>query len=145
MTFPNISMIIFTSVQRLCSLNEIQDCMNNGKYLCSQLVEFLPKRISDGIVKKYKGDSLREVICIIDAINKNSYRLGFGNGDIKLSNVSYANANRDYRISEEFAYYMIDLAQSKRLDREFVLRGKFYAFDSTTIDLCLSLFQWAFF
>lgn len=40
---------------------------------------------------------------------------------------------------------MIRLAQSKRLDREFVLHGKFYAFDSTTIDLCLSLFKWAFF
>ena len=143
--------------------------MNSGKYLFSQLVEFLPKRIFDGIVKKYGGDkyvktftcwnqllvmmfgqlsscdSLREVICIIDAIKNKSYHLGFGTGDIKLSNVSYANANRDYRIFEEFAYYMIDLAQSKRLDREFILHGKFYAFDSTTIDLCLSLFQWAFF
>lgn len=143
--------------------------MNSGKYLFSQLVEFLPKRIFDGIVKKYSGDryvksftcwnqllvmmfgqlsscdSLREVICIIDAIKNKSYHLGFGSGDIKLSNVAYANANRDYRIFEEFAYYMIRLAQSKRLDREFVLHGKFYAFDSTTIDLCLSLFKWAFF
>lgn len=143
--------------------------MNSGKYLFSQLVEFLPKRVFDGIVKKYSGDkyvktftcwnqllvmmygqlsscdSLREVICIIDAIKNKSYHLGFGRGDIKLSNVAYANANRDYRIFEEFAYYMINLAQSKRLDREFVLHGKFYAFDSTTIDLCLSLFQWAFF
>lgn len=143
--------------------------MNSGKYLFSQLVEFLPKRVFDGIVKKYSGDkyvktftcwnqllvmmygqlsscdSLREVICIIDAIKNKSYHLGFGSGDIKLSNVAYANANRDYRIFEEFAYYMINLAQSKRLDREFVLHGKFYAFDSTTIDLCLSLFQWTFF
>ena len=143
--------------------------MNSGKYLFSQLVEFLPKRVFDGIVKKYSGDkyvktftcwnqllvmmygqlsscdSLREVICIIDAIKNKSYHLGFGSGDIKLSNVAYANANRDYRIFEEFAYYMINLAQSKRLDREFVLHGKFYAFDSTTIDLCLSLFQWAFY
>ena len=143
--------------------------MNRGKYLFSQLVEFLPKRTFDGIVKKYGGDkyvktftcwnqllvmmygqlsscdSLREVICIIDAIKNKSYHLGFGSGDIKLSNVAYANANRDYRIFEEFAYYMINLAQSKRLDREFILHGKFYAFDSTTIDLCLSLFQWAFF
>ena len=143
--------------------------MNSGKYLFSQLVEFLPKRVFDGIVKKYSGDkyvktftcwnqllvmmygqlsscdSLREVICIIDAIKNKSYHLGFGRGDIKLSNVAYANANRDYRIFEEFAYYMINLAQSKRLDREFVLHGKFYAFDSTTIDLCLSLFQWALF
>lgn len=143
--------------------------MNSGKYLFSQLVEFLPKRIFDGIVKKYGGDryvktftcwnqllvmmygqlsscdSLREVICIIDAIKNKSYHLGLGRGDIKLSNVAYANANRDYRIFEEFAYYMIRLAQSKRLDREFVLHGRFYAFDSTTIDLCLSLFKWAFF
>ena len=143
--------------------------MNSGKYVFSQLVEFLPKRIFDGIVKKYNGDkyvktftcwnqllvmmfgqlsscdSLREVICIIDAIKNKRYHLEFGQGDIKLSNVAYANADRDYRIFEEFAYYMINLAQSKRLDREFVLRGKFYAFDSTTIDLCLSLFQWAFF
>lgn len=143
--------------------------MNTGKYIFSQFVEFLPKRVFDGIVKKYNGDkyvktftcwnqllvmmfgqlsscdSLREVICIIDAIKNKSYHLGFGNGDIKLSNVAYANANRDYKIFEEFAHYMINLAQSKRLDREFVLHGKFYAFDSTTIDLCLSLFQWALF
>ena len=87
----------------------------------------------------------QEVICIIDAIKNKSYHLGFGYGDIKLSNIAYAIANRDYRIFEEFAYYMINFAQSKRLDREFALHGKFYAFDSTTIDLCLSLFQWAFF
>ena len=143
--------------------------MNTGKYVFSQLIEFLPKRIFDGIVKRHSGDkwtkamscwnqlllmmfgqlsgcdSLREVICIIDAIKNKSYHLGFGNGDIKLSNVAYANANRDYKIFEELAHYMINLAQSKRLDREFVLHGKFYAFDSTTIDLCLSLFQWALF
>ncbi|MBQ9184726.1 MAG: IS4 family transposase [Bacteroidales bacterium] len=141
--------------------------MNSGKYIFSQLTGFLPKRIFDGIVQKYQGDkyvksftcwnqlmvmmfgqlsswdSLREVICIIDAIKTKSYHLGFGAGDIKLSNVAYANANRDYRIFEEFANYMINLAQRKRIDREFVLNGKFYAFDSTTIDLCLSLFQWA--
>ena len=143
--------------------------MNSGKSIFNQLVDFLPKRTFDGIVKKRGGDryvktftcwnqllvmmfgqlsscdSLREVICIISAIKNKSYHLGFGSGDIKLSNVAYANANRDYRIFEEFAYYMINLAQSKRLDREFILHGKFYAFDSTTIDLCLSLFQWASF
>ena len=143
--------------------------MNSGKYVFSQLVEFLPKRTFDGIVKKYQGDryvktftcwnqllvmmygqlsgcdSLREVICIIDAVKSKSYHLGFGIGDIKLSNIAYANANRDYRIFEEFARHMINLAQRKRLDREFILHGKFSAFDSTTIDLCLSLFQWAYF
>lgn len=90
-------------------------------------------------------DSLREVTAIIDAIKSKSYHLGFGSGDIKLSNLSYANANRDYKIFEEFAYHMINLAQSKRITRPFVLNGKFYAFDSTTIDLCMSLFEWAYF
>ena len=99
--------------------------MNAGKYIFSQLVSFLPKRVFDGIVKRYEGDkwvkhftcwnqllvmmfgqlagcdSLREVAAIIDAIKSKSYHLGFGSGDIKLSNLSYANANRDYKIFEE--------------------------------------------
>lgn len=143
--------------------------MNSGKYVFSQLVDFLPKRVFDMIVKRHNGDkwvktftcwnqllvmmygqlascdSLREVACIVDSIKNKSYHLGFGTGEIKLSNLSYANVNRDYKIFEEFAYFMIDLAQSKRIDRPFELRGKFYAFDSTTIDLCLSLFKWAYF
>ena len=57
-------------------------------------------------------DSLREVAAIIDAIKSKSYHRGFSSGDIKLSNLSYANANRDYKIFEEFAYYMINHAQS---------------------------------
>ena len=143
--------------------------MNSGKYVFSQLVDFLPKRVFDMIVKRHNGDkwvkkftcwnqllvmmygqlascdSLREVACIIDSIKNKSYHLGFGTGEIKLSNLSYANVNRDYKIFEEFAYFMINLAQSKRINRPFELRGKFYAFDSTTIDLCLSLFKWAYF
>lgn len=143
--------------------------MNDGRYVFSQLTDFLPKRKFDGIVKKYEGDkyvksltcwnqllvmmfgqlsgcdSLREVTCVIDAIKNKSFHLGFGRGDIKLSNIAYANAKRDFRIFEEFAYVMINLAQSKRIDREFELHGKFYAFDSTTIDLCMSLFEWAHF
>ncbi len=143
--------------------------MNSGKYVFSQLVAFLPKRVFDMIVKRYDADkwvktftcwnqllvmvygqlaacdSLREVVCIVDSIKNKSYHLGFGTGEIKLSNLSYANVNRDYKIFEEFAYHMINLAQSKRIARPFELHGKFYAFDSTTIDLCLSLFKWAYF
>lgn len=106
--------------------------MNAGKYIFSQLVSFLPKRVFDDIVKRHEGDkwvkhftcwnkllvmmfgqlagcdSLREVAAIIDAIKSKSYHLGFGSGDIKLNNLSYANANRDYKIFEEFAYHMIN-------------------------------------
>lgn len=118
--------------------------MNSGKYVFSQLVDFLPKRVFDMIVKRYEGDkwvktftcwnqllvmmygqlaacdSLREVTCIVDSIKNKSYHLGFGTGEIKLSNLSYANLNRDYKIFEEFAYYMINLAQSKRIDRRWM-------------------------
>ena len=49
---------------------------------------------------------------------------------------------RDYRLFESFAYHMVNLAQQKRIDKEFDLNGTLYAFDSTTIDLCLSLYGW---
>ncbi len=81
--------------------------MNAGKYIFSQLVSFLPKRVFDGIVKRHKGDkwvkhftcwnqilvmmfgqlagcdSLREVAAIIDAIKSKNYHLGFGSGSGK--------------------------------------------------------------
>ncbi|MDN5350394.1 MAG: hypothetical protein PWQ54_1790 [Bacteroidales bacterium] len=121
--------------------------MNNGKYVFSQIVAFLPKRAFDMIVKKNSGDkwvktftcwnqllvmmfgqlaacdSLRELACIVQSIKTKGYHLGFGKGEIKLSNLSYANINRDYRIFEEFAYYMINLAQSKRILRPFELEN----------------------
>ena len=94
--------------------------MNKDKYVFSQLVEFLDCFKFRRIVAKYQGnryiksfscwnqllvmmfgqlagcDSLREVAAIIDAIKSKSYHLGFGSGDIKLSNLSYANVNRDH-------------------------------------------------
>ena len=141
--------------------------MNEGKYVFSQLVEFLPKRVFDCIVMRYQGDkyiksfscwnqllimmygqlagceSLRELVCITTAHAPKSYHLGFGKSVITRSNLAKANANRDCRIFEEFSYKMISIAQGKRITKEFEIPGRFYAFDSTTIDLCLSLFWWA--
>jgi len=143
--------------------------MNQGKYVFSQIVEFLPKRVFDWIVMKYQGDkyiksfscwnqlliimygqlsgidSLRELVCIITAHTPKSYHLGFGKSVITRSNLSKANANRDFKIFEEFAYKMISIAQGKLITKEFEIAGRFYAFDSTTIDLCLNLFWWAYF
>lgn len=143
--------------------------MNHGKFVFSQLVEFLPKRVFDCIVMKYQGDkyiklfscwnqllimmygqlsgceSLRELVCIIAAHSPKSYHLGFGKSLITRSNLAKANANRDCKVFEEFAYKMISIAQGKRITKEFEISGRFYAFDSTTIDLCLNLFWWASF
>lgn len=140
--------------------------MNTGKYVFSQLVEFLPKRIFDGIVERHNGnkyvkhftcwnqllammfgqltnrDSLRDLIVAIDAHSSKCYHLGFGK-NVTRSNLSKANENRNYKIFEEYAYHLIEIARKKRTNNDFEIQGKVYAFDSTTIDLCLSIFWWA--
>ena len=140
--------------------------MNQGKYVFAQITEFLPKRVFDIIVEKYSGDkgirffscwnqllcmifgqhtnrdSLRDLIVTIDAHSRKTYHLGFGK-NVTRSNLSKANENRNSKIFEEFAYHLIDLAQNKLQNDDFEIKGKVYAFDSTTIDLCLNVFWWA--
>ena len=140
--------------------------MNKGKLVYAQIVEFLPQRVFDTIVLKYDGnryvkhftcwnqllvmvfgqltnrDSLRDLIVAIEAHSRKSYHLGFGKS-VTRSNLSKANENRDYRIFEEFAYYLIGVARQKLENNDFEIKGKVYAFDSTTVDLCLSVFWWA--
>lgn len=142
--------------------------MNQGKYVFAQLAEFLPQRVFDGIVKKYDGDkyvkhfscwnqllcmlfgqltnrdSLRDLVVTLEAHSKKSYHLGLGKS-VTRSNLAKANESRNCRIFEEFAYHLIDMARSKRTPEDFQIKGKIYAFDSTTIDLCLSVFWWASF
>ena len=140
--------------------------MNTGKYIFSQLIEFLPQRIFDRIVMKYEGnkyvkhftcwnqllimmfgqlsnrDSLRDLISTISAHSIKSYHLGFGK-NVTRSNLAKVNERREPRIFEEFAYHMIGIARKKRINKDFEIDGKVFAFDSTTIDLCLSIFWWA--
>ena len=142
--------------------------MNHGKYVFSQLVEFLPQRVFDRITDKYKGnksikhftcwnqllcmifgqlsyrESLRDLIIVIEAHQSKVYHLGFGK-NVSRSNLSKANENRNFKIFEEFASHLISLAQSKNSNEKFEIKGNIYAFDSSTIDLCLSVFCWAHF
>ncbi len=140
--------------------------MNNGKYVFAQLTEFLPKRVFDCIVIRYAGDKyvrhfswwnqmlcmifgqltnrdrLWDLIVALEAHSRKTYHLGFGKS-VTRSNFAKANEKRDYKIFEEFAYHLIDLARKKRENDNFETKGKVYAFDSSTIDLCLSVFWWA--
>jgi hypothetical protein len=140
--------------------------MNQGKYVFAQLAEFLPERVFDGMVEKFQGnryvkhftcwnqllsmifgqltnrESLRDLIISLDAHSPKNYHLGFGKS-VTRSNLAKANESRDYRIFEELAYYLIDIARRKLSNSDFEVKGKVYAFDSTTIDLCLSVFWWA--
>jgi hypothetical protein len=89
-------------------------------------------------------DSLRDLMTIVGAHKSKAYHLGFGHC-LNLSTLSRANASRDYRIFEEFAMYIIAYARRIRADVEFEVKteGNIYAFDSSTISLCLSVFWWA--
>lgn len=87
-------------------------------------------------------NSLRDLTSTISAHFDKSYHLGFGKC-ITRSNLIKANERRDPKIFEDFAYNMIDIARRKSIVKDFEIEGKVYAFDSTTIDLCLSVFWWA--
>ncbi len=87
-------------------------------------------------------ESLRDLIVVLNAHKEKCYHLGLGK-NVTRSNLAKANENRDYRIFEDFAFHMINEARKKRVSEIFKLNGSVYAFDSTTIDLCLNLFPWA--
>ena len=140
--------------------------MNKEKYVFAQLISFLNENKFRRIVDKYQGnryikhlkcwnqllalmfgqlsnrESLRDLIVALDAHHSKSYHLGLGK-NISKSSLARANQDRDYRIFEEYAYYLVNEARQKRVSDIFKLGGNVYAFDSTTIDLCLSVFWWA--
>ena len=103
--------------------------MHKGKYVFSQISI---------------RESLRDVVLTTQAHASKAYHLGFGKHAAK-STLENANTKRDYRIFEEFAYKVIAEAQRCRIVDIFKLNGNVYAFDSTTVDLCLSTFEWALF
>jgi hypothetical protein len=142
--------------------------MHAGKLVFAQLMEFLPRHEFDKCVRRYRGDrrlrsfscrdqflamafaqltyreSLRDIeTCLRSAPNK-LYHLGF-RGKVSRSTLSDANRLRDWRIYADFAEALI--ARARRLYAEEPLGVEIdqadYALDSTTIDLCLSLFPWA--
>jgi hypothetical protein len=142
--------------------------MNQGKYIFAQLTDFLPRRVFDRIVDKYEGnkhvrsftcwnqmlcmvfgqltarDSMRDLMLSLEAHHAKYYHLGFG-PTISRRNLGTANEKRNYKIFEDFAYVLIEEARKScyRSDFEIEVDGNVYAMDSTTIDLCLSVFWWA--
>ena len=141
--------------------------MFQDKYVFTQLTAFLNRTQFNNYVRKYDGnryvkqftcwnqllsmvfgqlsnrESLRDVIVALEAHRAKQYHLGLGCNPIAKSTLAYANLHRDYRIFEDFAFYMMAQAREKRAADMFRLGGKVYAFDSTTIPLCLSVFWWA--
>ena len=144
--------------------------MNTGKTLFAQLMDFLPWSTFTRIVTRYDGDravrtlscaeqyrvmafaqltyreSLRDIETCLSAQAAKLYHMGFRQ-PVRRSTLADANEARDWRIYAEFAHRLI--AQARRLyageSLAVDLKDTVYALDSTTIDLCLSMFPWAHF
>ena len=141
-----------------------------GKTLFAQLMDFLPWKTFHRIVDRCDGDryvksltcaeqfrvmafaqltyreSLRDIEVCLSAQSSKLYHMGF-NQEIKRSTLADANETRDWRIHAEFAQCLIAQARTLYAGDRFgiELEHTTYALDSTTIDLCLSLFPWALF
>jgi hypothetical protein len=142
--------------------------MNAGRTIFSQLIEFLPHQEFQKCVARYAGDrylknlscwdqylamafaqltyreSLRDIEACLRSVGGKLYHMGF-RGKVARSTLADANESRDWRIYADFAQVLIAIARPLyACDPIGIdLDQSVYALDSTTIDLCLSLFPWA--
>ena len=140
--------------------------MHQGRYVFTQLVDFLPRKHFEWLVTKYEGnkyvksfscwnhllvllfgqlsnrEGLRDLIVTLTPFKFAFHHLGFGKS-VTRSNLSKANEVREVRIFQEFADRMVAIARQRRDGvKDFFISNKVYAFDSSTISLCLSVYWW---
>src|SRR5438270_69626 len=144
--------------------------MNSGQSLFSQLIGHLPRHEFRQCVQRYAGnyrvrsfscwdqflamtfaqlsyrESLRDIVACLRSQEHRLYHLGI-RGRISRSTLADANESRDWRIYAGFAQGLIREARRLYLDEDLgvELANTVYALDSTTIDLCIALFPWAYF
>jgi Domain of unknown function (DUF4372)/Transposase DDE domain len=142
--------------------------MHSGQIVFSQVMDFLPMYEFNKCVKRYNGnyhvksfscfnqflsmafaqltyrESLRDIEACLRSMQKKLYHAGI-RGKVSRSTLAEANEKRDWRIYSDFCHVLIDRARDLYRGEEFdiELDQMTYALDSTTIDLCLSLFPWA--
>jgi len=142
--------------------------MNEGRTVFAQLMDELPKYEFDKCVRRYRGDhrvrtlsayeqflvmgfaqltyreSLRDIETCLRALGSKLYHSGIRQPTAR-STLADASEKRDWRIFSDFAHVLIEQARSLYAEEPFgaELKQAAYALDSTTIDLCLSLFPWA--
>jgi len=142
--------------------------MNHGRTVFAQLIAFLPDRDFRRCVARYGGDSrlrefscwdqyltmafaqltyresLRDIEACLRSMRGKLYHMGF-QGTVARATLADANESRDWRVFADFAQILIGIARPlyARDPIGVDLDHSLYALDSTTIDLCLSLFPWA--
>ena len=144
--------------------------MNTPSTVFAQVMAFLPMHEFRKCVRRYRGDykvkrfscldqflclsfaqltyreSLRDIVSCLRTMKNRLYHMGI-RSPVSRNNLAHANEMRDWRIYADFAHVLIAEARTLYRDEDIGLdlQNTVYAFDSTTIDLCLSLFPWAFF
>jgi len=144
--------------------------MYSGQTVFSQLMDFVPAHEFRRYVEQYRGnhkvksfscwdqflcmafaqltyrESLRDIEACLRASGSKLYHLGI-RGKVSRNTLAHANETRDWRIYADFAQVLIHTARTLYAEENFGLHLKrtVYSLDSTTIDLCLSLFPWATF
>jgi hypothetical protein len=142
--------------------------MNTGRTVFAQLMDFLPLQEFRRCVERYQGDykvqsfscldqffclafaqltyreSLRDIEACLRTQQPKLYHMGF-RGRVSRNNLAHANEHRDWRIFADFGQVLIGIARDLYQQEPFALQlaETVYAMDSTTVDLCLSLFPWA--
>jgi len=142
--------------------------MHTGHTVFSQLTDFLPRKQFDKCVHRYAGNhraktfscfdqylcmafaqityrqSLRDIESCLRAMQSKLYHCGIC-GNVSRNTLANANEHRDWRIYADFAQILISKARTLYASEDFgiQLNREVYALDSTTIDLCLTLFPWA--
>lgn len=147
----------------MCSTNICTYFQGQIRFLSNS--SFLDRNKFNHVVRKYGGDkyvkhftcwnqllclmfsllsnrvSLRDLIVALEAHRRKLYHLGLGK-NVSKTTLAKSNQDREYRIFEEYAYFLVDEAQRKRATNIFKLGGNVYAFDSSTIDLYLNGYWW---
>ena len=142
--------------------------MNSGHTVFRQLLQYLPRHEFNVCVGRYRGEycaksfstfdqflclayaqisgreSLRDIQTCLNSHKGKLYHIGF-RGDVSRTTLADANERRDWRIFQDFGQVLISIAQELYEGDPLAIELKqpLFAFDSTTIDLCLTLFPWA--
>ena len=143
--------------------------MNKGRYVLRQILDVVHRETFDRIVKKHNGNyrvrsftcwhqfvclvfgqithrkSLRDIVLCLNAWGDSLYHMGITNG-VKRSTLSEANENRSWKIYYDLAQHLLNRAKVKYKEDNVTsldVTEEVYAIDSSTIDLCMSIYSWA--
>jgi len=148
--------------------DEKEEPMHSGRFIFSQLMDFLPRYEYHKCVQRYRGnhrvrsfscydqfvcmafaqltyrESLRDIVTCLEVLKPKLFHMGL-RGTVSRSTLADANEHRNWRIYADFAHVLIAQARALYAGEDFgvELDNTVYALDASTVDLCLSLFPWA--